>query len=250
MYYIDKLFLEAIWTYNHKVSSVKSKESKSKHFVHRALEVWSALYLDKSFGPNNKIIISYSMVATIYAEIELKKKVDWWTTLTRNKEDRMEYTKADILDNFNFFQQNIGVGPAPDAHRANWNTLRSTKSVRDEDSMGKVICFVKSGSKFEDEEGANVSRKLNNTLPRLEGNIQDVWSVGGPNLNLNDLQRDLITFISKYELLQHDACHLRKGHQKLEQEWGVWILEKTRIEEEFKVLKNNEVRIQGLHGDE
>jgi chromosome segregation ATPase len=41
-----------------------------------ALEVWSALYPDKPFGPNNKNIISYSMAAMVYAEIELKKKVD------------------------------------------------------------------------------------------------------------------------------------------------------------------------------
>ena len=48
----------------------------------------------------------------------------------------------------------------------------------------------------------------------------------------------------------HDAYHLKEEHQKLEQERGVWILEKARMEEEFKVLKSSEVRIQGLHGDE
>jgi hypothetical protein len=88
MHHIDKLFLEAVWNYNHKVSGIKPSESKSKHFVHRALEVWSTLYLDKPFGPNNKNIISYSMAAMVYAEIELKRKVDWRTVFTRNKEDR------------------------------------------------------------------------------------------------------------------------------------------------------------------
>jgi hypothetical protein len=119
-----------------------------------------------------------------------------------------------------------------------------------EDSMGKTICFVKSGSRSEDEEGANASRKLDSTLPRLEGDIQDIGSVGGPNLNLIELQRDLIILASKYELLQHDACHSREGHQKLERERVVWILEKACMKEEFKVLKSSEVRIQGLHGDE
>ena len=38
--------------------------------------------------------------------------------------------------------------------------------------------------------------------------------------------------------------------KKLEQDRGVWILEKTCMEEEFKVLKSSEVQIQGLHGDE
>jgi hypothetical protein len=35
----------------------------------------------------------------------------------------------------------------------------------------------------------------------LEEDIQDTGSVGGPNLNLIELQRDLTTLTSKYELL-------------------------------------------------
>jgi hypothetical protein len=169
---------------------------------------------------------------------------------TRNKEDRTEYAKADVPDNFSFFQQNIGIGPALDVRGANRNTSRSMRIVWNEDSVGKAICFAKSGSKSEDEEGTSASRKLDSILPRLEGDIQDAGSVGRPNLNLIELQRDLIILTSKYELLQHDACHSREGHQKLEWERGVWILEKTRMKKEFKVLKSSEVRIQGLHGDE
>jgi hypothetical protein len=67
--------------------------------------------------------------------------------------------------------------------------------------VGKTICFAKSKSRSEDEEGANTSRKLDINLPRLEGDIQDAGSVGGPNLNLIELQRDLATLTSKYELL-------------------------------------------------
>jgi hypothetical protein len=151
----------------------------------------------------------------------------WRTVFTKNKEDRMEYAKANVPDIFRFFRQNVGVGSALDAHGANRNTSRSTKTVRDEDSVGKTIFFAKSGSWSEDKEGASASRKLDNTLPRLEGDIQ--------------LQRDLIILTSKYELLQHDACHSREGHQRLERERGVWILEKARMKEEFKVLKSSEV---------
>jgi hypothetical protein len=218
MHHIDKLFPKAVWDYNHRASGVKPKESTSKYFAHRAFEVWSILYPDKPFGPNNKNIISYSMAAMVYAEIELKRKVDWRTLLTRNKEDKTGYAKADIPDNFTFFPQKVGVRPAPDARGANRNTSRSTRTVRDEDSVGKAICFAKRGSRSEDEEGASTSRKLDSTLPRLEGDIQDAGSVGGPNLNLIELQRDLVILTSKYELLQHDACHSREGHQKLERE--------------------------------
>ena len=38
--------------------------------------------------------------------------------------------------------------------------------------------------------------------------------------------------------------------QKLERERGVWISEKARMKEEFKLFKSSEVQIQGLHGDE
>jgi hypothetical protein len=141
------------------------------------------------------------MAAMVYAEIELKKKVDWRTLLTRNKEDRTGYAKADIPDNFTFFQEKDEVRPALDARGANRNTSRSTRTVRDEDSVGKAICFAKSGSRSEDEEGASASRKLDGTQPRLEGDIQDAGSVGGPNLNLIELQRDLVILTSKYELL-------------------------------------------------
>jgi hypothetical protein len=123
------LFPEAVWEYNHRASGVKPKESKSKHFAHRAFEVWSVLYPDKSFGPDNKNIISYSMAAMVYAEIQLKRKVDWRTLLTRNKEDRTGYAKVDIPDNFTFFSQKVGVQPALDALGANQNTSRSTRTV-------------------------------------------------------------------------------------------------------------------------
>jgi hypothetical protein len=39
MHHLDKLFPEAVWRYNHRVSGVKPGESKSKHFAHRALEI-------------------------------------------------------------------------------------------------------------------------------------------------------------------------------------------------------------------
>ena len=171
MCYIDKLFPKAVWPYNYRVFGIKMKESKSKLFVHCALEVWSALYHDKLFGSDNKNIISYSMAAMVYAKIELKRKVDSQTILTKNKKDRTEYAKTDIPENFNFFRQNIGDGPIPHAHASNRNTLRSKKSIQDGDFVGKTIFFEKNKSCFEDKEGVSTSKKLDNTLSRLEGDI-------------------------------------------------------------------------------
>jgi hypothetical protein len=122
MHHIDKLFPQAVWNYNHRASGVKPSKNTSKHIVHCALEFWSPLYLEKPFGSKNKNIISYSMVAMLYVELELKRKVDWRTLLPRNKGDRTEYAERDVPDNFSTSQQNVGIGPALDAHGANRNT--------------------------------------------------------------------------------------------------------------------------------
>jgi hypothetical protein len=100
MYHIDKLFPFAVWSYNHNASGVKPSESTSKHFKHWALEVWSALYPERPFGPKNKNIISYSFTAMLYAELVLKRKVDWRTVFTSNLDYRMEYAERDIPDSF------------------------------------------------------------------------------------------------------------------------------------------------------
>jgi hypothetical protein len=144
------------------------------------LEVWSALYPKRPFGSKNKNIISYSMAAMLYAELELKRKVDWRTLLTMNKEDKTEYAEKDVPDNFSTSQQNIGVGPVLDAHRANRNTSRSTKTVWDKDFVGKAICFANTRSRSEDEEGASASRKLVISLPRLEGIFKMQGVLVGP----------------------------------------------------------------------
>ena len=67
--------------------------------------------------------------------------------------------------------------------------------------MGNTICFEKNKSRSEDKEGASASKKLDSIIPRLKWDIQDAESVDGPNLNLKDLQQELATLTSKYELL-------------------------------------------------
>jgi hypothetical protein len=48
------------------------------------------------------------MAAMVYAKIELKRKVDWRTLLTRNKEDRTGYAKADIPHTSIFSKKKTG----------------------------------------------------------------------------------------------------------------------------------------------
>jgi hypothetical protein len=126
MHHIDKLFPQAVWNYNQKASGVKPIESTSKHFAYRALEVWSALYPDRPFGSNNKNIISYFMVAMLYVELVLMRKVDWRSLLTRNKGDRTEYAEKDVPDNFSTFQQNVG----PDLRLMYMELIKTLQDLR------------------------------------------------------------------------------------------------------------------------
>ena len=119
MHHIDKLFSRVVWNYNFKVFGVKPIENTSKHFEHHAFEIWSALYLDRPFGSKNKNIISYSFMAMLYAELELKRKVDWGTMLIRNKKNITEYAERDVPNNFSTFQQSVEIGLVLVVHAAN-----------------------------------------------------------------------------------------------------------------------------------
>jgi hypothetical protein len=119
-----------------------------------------------------------------------------------------------------------------------------------QDFMGKAICLAKSGSRSKEIEAASASRNLDTSLPRLEVDIQDIGSAGGPNSNLVELQRDLTILPTKYELLQQEAFQSNKDCKKLEQERAKWVLERALLKEKFEMLKSSEVQIQRLHGDE
>jgi hypothetical protein len=77
------------------------------------------LYPDRPFGSKNKNIITYSLAAMLYTELELKRKVDWQMVLTKNKEDRMEYAERDVPDNYSTFHQSVEVGLVLVVHVAN-----------------------------------------------------------------------------------------------------------------------------------
>jgi hypothetical protein len=107
---------------------------------------------------------------------------------TRNKEDKTEYVERDVLDNFSTFPRNSDVGPVLVVTAANQSTSRATKTIRNKDSAVKAICIAKSRSRSKEIEAASASRKLD-TSPRLEVDIQDAGSTGGPNSNLVKLQQ-------------------------------------------------------------
>jgi hypothetical protein len=49
---------------------------KDDHFIHRVEEVWRALFGNRE---RNKGLLNYGLLAMVYAELKLERKVDWST---------------------------------------------------------------------------------------------------------------------------------------------------------------------------
>jgi hypothetical protein len=49
---------------------------KDDHFIHRAEEVWQALFGNRE---RSKGLLNYGLVVMVYAELKLERKVDWST---------------------------------------------------------------------------------------------------------------------------------------------------------------------------
>ena len=76
MYHIDKLWPRECHESHTKNFACRPWMCKNDHFNHRAEEVWRALFGDR---PRNKGFFNYSLVSMVYAELILKRKVDWST---------------------------------------------------------------------------------------------------------------------------------------------------------------------------
>jgi hypothetical protein len=138
----------------------------------------------------------------LYAELVLKRKVDWRMVLIRNLEDRTEYAELDIPDNFGIPPANIEEGAALVVHAGNLGTSSGTGTEHDKDSIGRVIPVRDMGTRLKEVEATGASITLGIGLPRLELDIQKTTSASGPDVNVAQLQRDITTFGTKYKLLQ------------------------------------------------
>ena len=76
MYHIDKLWPRQCHESHTKSFACKPWMCKDDHFIHRAQEVWQALFGDR---PRSKGLLNYSLVSMVYTELILKRKVDWTT---------------------------------------------------------------------------------------------------------------------------------------------------------------------------
>ena len=103
------------------------------------------LYPTKTFGFQNKNIISYSMVSVLYVEVQLKHKVERRTLFIR-KNGRTENGQRNVRDTF-VTRSRDGEARAPIVvFTTNPSISRSTNIVvMDFDSTGLGVCLNKDG---------------------------------------------------------------------------------------------------------
>ena len=76
MYHIGKLWPQELHAGHTREFSFKPASCLSPHFVHRSVEVWRALFGDKSMSKGR---INYTIASMVYTELKLARKVDWST---------------------------------------------------------------------------------------------------------------------------------------------------------------------------
>jgi hypothetical protein len=76
MYHIGKLWPRECHESHTRYFACKPWLCKDDHFLHRAEEVWRALFGDR---PKSKGFFNYSLLSMVYSELILKRNVDWTT---------------------------------------------------------------------------------------------------------------------------------------------------------------------------
>ena len=76
MYHIGKLWPREELEVHSKAHACKSSGCKDDLFIHRAHEVWRALFGDRDYSKSG---FQYGLLAMVYAELILKREVNWGT---------------------------------------------------------------------------------------------------------------------------------------------------------------------------
>jgi len=98
MYHIGKLWPRDCHEVNTKNFACKPGMCNDDHFIYHGHEVWQALFGDR---PRSKDYFNYSLLAMVYAELILKRKVDWRTFPTTARELlQIGRNQKDIPDSF------------------------------------------------------------------------------------------------------------------------------------------------------
>ena len=104
MYHINKLWPRDAYARQTADFNCKPHSCIDPYFVHRATEVWGAMFGPK---PMSKGYINYSLASMVYAELRLKLKVDWSPFQTTKKNPLLlQQNQKDIPDSWPQMAQN------------------------------------------------------------------------------------------------------------------------------------------------
>ena len=96
MYHIDKLWPREQHEVNTRTFTCKPGSCTDDHFLHRAYEVWNALFGDRRLSKAN---FGYTLLCMVYAELILKRRVSWCTyPTTKDKPIQLGWSVRDIPD--------------------------------------------------------------------------------------------------------------------------------------------------------
>jgi hypothetical protein len=141
-------------------------------------------------------------------------------------------------------------GAALVVHVRNSGTSRGNGTTHDKDTGERVNPVQDMKTRSEEVEATDASVMFGVCQPRLEVVIHKTTASSSPEANVAQLQRDITTLGTKYEFLQQEALESTEGRRRLEEERGEWVLEKSRLHEEFEVLRRREEQLERLHAAE
>jgi hypothetical protein len=96
MCHIDKLWPKKCHAMHTKGFACRPLKCKDDDFIHRAEEVWQALFGNRE---RSKGLLNYGLLAMVYTELQLERKVDWSTYPTTTQFPLcIGKTAKDILD--------------------------------------------------------------------------------------------------------------------------------------------------------
>jgi hypothetical protein len=96
MCHIDKLWPKECHAAHTKSFACRPWTCNDDHFIHRAKEVWRELFRNRE---KSKGLFNYGLIAMVYAELKLERKVDWSTYPTTTQYPLcIGKTAKDIID--------------------------------------------------------------------------------------------------------------------------------------------------------
>lgn len=227
MYHIDKLFPVHVHELHHRQKGVKAETCTHNHFVHRANEVHAVLFPGRQ---HSKGFIKYGFAAMLYAEVILKRTMDWRTVPMKRSVDKTKHPHPHVPDTY--------MGPTAEgsAHNGQRSPRVNTMALVEASVVGRGH-----GENLDEDVGAVVAPNVNAEDSSAEN--FEVSDVHGEQLRRDRAKKrrlseseGLIVY-RQYEVESQENENLRKEIAELEEFKLVVIQENSSQCQEIHALK-------------